>query len=192
MKITLKRIILVGGMLLAALFFLLALAVSFKVECRTPLLTVVETKGSIFGFMDGKQFEEIFLNEIILTATSASTITGAAEAAKVMVKVCQVFAVIGLILVIFDFCAIIGAFFLKTNSGARKLMIPFMAITIVMEVVCLAVPLALLSATASGGTWICKASMGPNFIFYVLGIVFFIAALIAGGVVQEKVLVGKE
>ena len=190
MKITLKRVILCGAMLLGAIFFLLVLAFPFKHGYGANSAMTYST-NSLLDCMSGKKPFADGIAWIYTTTTSNPTVNGLKSTVDGNSILLQVFAVIGLILVIADFLAIIGGFFLKTNGGARKLIIPFMAITIVFNVVLLYVVLFLTNSKFHG-VQVAQADIGPLFIFYFLGIIFFVGALIASGVTPEKVLVGKK
>ena len=188
MRITLKKIILVGAMLLSAVFFLLAVATPITVKAAG--LFGGEVKASLLGCASGKP-----LNDVFAVSYTGSSIDGY----KAWVDGCNgtlaVFGVISLILIIFDFLAIVGGFFLPTPAAARKLIIPFMAISIVLLPIGMIVFAVLTNVTYSANGYsmtLSQSNPGIMFIMYVLGIVFFIGALIASGVVSEKVFVGKK
>lgn len=186
MKITLKRVILCGAMLLGAIFFLIALLVPMTLKSNIS----PSVSASMMGTVSGKPFNDFLMAEYLVVTTQGS-MEGMKNYANVGNITFRVLTIMVLIFVIADLLAITGAFFLKTNGGARKLIIPFMAITIVMEFVVIVVFLGTLNPTYKG-VRLSETSLAVQFVLYLLGLICFIGALIASGVTPEKVLVGKK
>ena len=202
MKITLKRVILCGGMLLSALFFLLVLVVpihayygSFQYDGKWAT-TPLSIHQSFLAAGGSKGFHAAYLwgfSQSILSGSDAK------EAASVLATAADgtlnVMTIIGLVFVIIDFLAIVGAFFLKTQKGARKLIIPFMAISIVVMFLVIVIPGSLLCQSHLAGekaVFFGDAELGTLFILLFVAVGLFIGSLVAAGVVKDKVLVGKK
>ena len=197
MKITLKRVILCGGMLLAAIFFLLVLVVPVNAWWG-PQITegnwTLSTKESWLAAGSNKAFYDSFLYGFTMTISSTTK-----EAPKVLADAAQgtlrVMSIIGLVFVILDLLAITGAFFLKSQKGARGLIIPFMAVSIVVMFLVIIIPGALLCQSVTVGDkayLVTNCDLGTLEILLFVAIGLFIGSLIAAGVVKDKVLVGKK
>lgn len=186
MKITLKRVILCGAMLLGAIFFLIALLVPMTLKSNIS----PSVSASMMDTVSGKPFNGYLMAEYAVVTTQGS-MEGMKSYANVGNITFRVLTIMALIFVIADLLAITGAFFLKTNGGARKLIIPFMAITIVMEFVAIVVFLAVLNSTYKG-VRLAETNLAAQFVLYFLALIFFVGALIGSGVTPEKVLVGKK
>ena len=196
MKITLKRVILCGAMLLAAIFFLLVLVVKIDVSYGVKVLGEYpfHTKNSYLGASGSNGFHDAFYWGFVQSSIVSGDVK---EAASILAKgadgTLKVMSIMGLVFVIIDILAIVGAFFLKTQKGARKLIIPFMAISIVLMFLVIVLPGALLNQTVSAmgmSASVGEGNIGPLWIVYFIAVGLFIGALVAAGVVKDKVLVG--
>ena len=193
MKITLKKIILCGVGILAAVFFLLSYALAVKVKFGMGLGQ--EINASFLNCVNGKPFSDVWSYQYMASISSTKTLEGLETTVKTINGAFQILSTIALVLFIFMLLATIGAFFIPSMSGARKLMIPFFAISIAYYPIGLIVMGAFLNVSTSYEGFSMKLSetnVGANFIMYVLGILFFIGMLVASGVVKEIVFVGKD
>lgn len=193
MKITLKRVILCGGMLLAAIFFLLVLVVPIQGDYGLQTSKGVWSQHVTSSYLaagSNKAFYPLYLQGFTATMTSATSKLPnvLADAAQGTLRT---MTIIGLVFVIIDLLAITGAFFVKSQKGARGLTIPFMAISIVVMFLVIVIPGALLNQSIEGYL-ITNANIGTLFILLFIGVGLFVGSLIAAGVVKDKVLVGKK
>ena len=200
MKISLKRVILCGSCFLATLFFLLVLIVPIKAFYGVELSKDVWSLSVQDSWLHGganATFHPAFLNAFtkqVFYSTSETkqipeTLASTADGTL------KTMSIIGLIIVIFDFLAVIGAFFLKTQKGARKLIIPFMAVSVVMMFLVIVIPGSLLCMTQTfegGFVRFGDAQLGTLEILYFIGVGLFVAALVVAGVVKDKVLYEKK
>ena len=200
MQITLKKVLLVGILLLAAVFFFLVVCLPVSRTVTVAGFSTTAT-GSLMGVLAGdKASLDMVAGQINIKdyASSIDSISGAVSAAEAYQKavealqtVYKVFAVFGIILFVVTVLALIGAFFMKLK-GARVLSIIILALDIVLFLVIMIFSVLMTVSTDMAVKGAEVSVSTPTVLMYVLGIVFFIGALIASGVVKEKVLVGKK
>ena len=77
-------------------------------------------------------------------------------------------------------------------KGARILTIIFLALDIVLFLVIMIFSVLMTASTDMASKYAEVSVSTPTVFMYLLGIVCFIGALVASGVVKEKVLVGKK
>ena len=204
MQITLKKVLFVGIGILAAVFFFL---VAFMPVSRTVTIAGISTTatGSLMGVLSGDAEAiamvkgQINLQDYLKSVSTvdaeayARAVKAFEDAQNAMVSMYKVFAVMAIVLFVVCLLALIGGFFMKTIRGTRKLGIPFLAISIVLSLVVMIFAILMTVSTdmASKLATVTVSTTGPV-VMYLLGVVFFIAMLIASGVVKEKVLVGKK
>ena len=200
MRITLKKILLVGIGLVSAIMFLMVLACNAGFQYHAMgEATWHAANGSILEVMGGTDG----LNPVIMLDYTTAMFSGGSaipfnDYAAGVRAVAGAFGYVHLVFVILSFAALIGGFFIKTVRGARKLIIPFLAISIVTGLIAALVILLTFGLitnagiTQNGYTFKFGEVSGGTapIVFWVLGLVFFIAAIIVAGVVPEKVFVG--
>ena len=208
MQITLKKVLFVGIGILSALFFFLVIVLPVSRTISITVLgqtTTTTISGSLMGVLTGDSDSiamvksqvhlEDFLKSIESTNPEALAQATKAfqDAQEALVSVYKVFAVLGIILFACSLLALIGGFFMKTIKATRKLGIPFLAIDIVLSLVVMIFAIVMTASTdmVLPGATASVSTAGPV-LMYLLGILFFIGALVASGVVKEKVLVGKK
>ena len=200
MKITLKRVLLCSLCLVGSILFIVALATPFKAYYQPGLVKgewLFTIKASFFNGISKQPFHELFVynrtvvNEI---GTGKQTLSDIEAGAKLDDNAIKVFSIIAIIAIVLDMLATIGAFFMKDQKSARKLLIPFKAFAIVMVFLSIVIPGALLvvsrgiaGQTVMGG----DAQLGRIFVLYFIGVLLFVGGLVAAGVTKDKVLCGK-
>lgn len=201
MKITLKRVLLCSLCLVGSILFIVALATPFKAYYQPGLVKgewLFTIKASFFNGISKQPFHELFVynrtvvNEI---GTGKQTLSDIEAGAKLDDNAIKVFSIIAIIAIVLDMLATIGAFFMKDQKSARKLLIPFKALSILAVLLTMMIPGSALSNSVytNGQTYhICDAELGMTFGFFFFGVICFVAALISAGVVKDKVLVGKK
>ena len=186
MQITLKKTLIAGVGLLAALFFFLIAIV--PVSRTIPGVGTIS--GSIMGVLSGdKASLDMVASQI--KVESLSDVAGYKEAVEALTSAYKFFAVFAIILFALSACACIGAFFMKTPKGSRALTIPFLVIDIIFSIVVMVFAILLAASTqltVKGST----ISVGGPIIMWIVGIAMFIGMLISSGVVKEVVFVGKK
>lgn len=203
MKITLKRVLLCGICLVGSILFFVALAIPFKVQYMEGLKSgeyLKEVSGSFLQCIGKKPFHEVFVynNTVEAALVPTSAASNPEKFAKIIENsdnAMKVFAIIALIAIILDICATVGAFFLKDQKSARKLLIPFKAVAIVCMFLTISIPGSQLSSSiyVGGSTHhLSSPKEGGVFFLFFIGVLSFVGALIAAGVVKDKVLVGSK
>ena len=195
MRITLKKILFVGIGLVSAVMFLMVLA------CNAGFaLNDAAMKGSILDVMGKKDgLDAIILSDWTTAMVQGGGAVNVNDYAAGVRAVISAFGYVHLVFVILSFAALVGGFFIKQVRGTRKLVIPFLAISIVTGLIAALVLLLTVGlvtnagVTAGGYTYyLAKVTGGTTpLVFEGLGVVFFVAAIIVSGVVPEKVFVGK-
>ena len=200
MQITLKKTLIAGVGLIAALFFFLVVLVPVTRSVNLGLGVTTTYKASLMDILAGKESaiemvkSQINLKDYVKGAESAEALANAMkaynQAMDALVAVYKVFAVIGIILFVLTALACIGAFFMKKPRGARLLTIPFFALDIVMYLVVMIFSVVLVATTDMA---VGKVEVStPTVFMYLLGVLMFIAMLVSAGVVKDVVFVGKK
>ena len=185
MQITLKKTLIAGVGILAALFFFLIAIVPVS---RTVLGGT--WSGSIMGVLSGDK-TSLLMVETQIDVKSLKDLAQWKEAVDALIAVYKTFAIMAIVLFVLSLLACTGAFFMKKPRGARLLAIPFLVLDIVFSLVVMIFAILLAGSTslANEGSSI---SVGGPVLMWVIGLVLFIGMLISSGVVKEVVFVGKK
>lgn len=186
MQITLKKTLIAGVGLIAALFFFLIAVV--PVSRTIPGLGTLT--GSLMGVLSGDS-ESL---DMVYSQIDINSLKDIAELQKIkegLVAMYSAFAVIAIVLFALTACACIGAFFMKRPRGARLLTIPFLALDIIMSIVVMVFAILLVASTNLAVKGSTISVIGPV-IMLLIGIVMFIGMLVSSGVVKDVVFVGKK
>lgn len=192
MKITLKRILICGMSFLGVIFMMIAMLLPITVWNMpgSDSATVI-CKASIWNNISEFAFNDAHEVVRATAATFESHSPNIEQAVVADNKLAHTMAIITLIVFFINLLAIVGAFFLKTNKGARKLIIPIYAVSAIFYFVATIIATGGLSYTHSvSGEMITfvgtDSSLGVVMLMIGISIVVFIAMLIVSGVVKEK------
>lgn len=183
MRINLKKVLLCGISLFAALMFMLAFVTNFNVI--NPQTEAVLSKGSLWSNLSHHKFD-VALN--LKIAAYAAQGEGSAKSLTSEQNIFKIFAIIGLVAVLGMFVVSLLAMLPKTNKGARKLLIPLFSIFAITAFVAIVSPISGLRFGMHGVQYL-EPKAFPVILFWLIGAVCFIAAIIVSGVVKDKDLI---
>lgn len=215
MQITLKKVLLVGILILSAVFFFLIVCLPVSRTVTTDFSSIggpvstVTYKGSLIGVLSGEQSSldmvksQIDISEYVnanavLSGATMSGLEAYENAVKALTTVYKVFAVLGIILFVSCILAAIGAFFIPSMKGARGLTLPFFITNIILSLVVaifatmLVVSTKMAEAAANSQYIKVSTTAGVPWLMWSLGLLAFIGALVSSGAVRDVVFVGKK
>ena len=190
MKITLRRVIMCGLALLTPIFFLIGCGLDVT-YAATALGITTKKSASLFSYFNysgkvedyGKHpFDEVMAQKLLNNGYKDNVFKRAVADQAAF----KTLAVIMLILCIVAILAVLGAFFFKKDSSARKLMIPVLGVSLVAFIVCV---FGLWGATLAGKTWKTTSDGDPVAWMFVVGVVTFIASIVVPFFFKDKELV---
>ena len=186
MTITLKKALIAGLSIVAAVFFFLIVILPVsRTLIASGVVSVTET-GSLMGVLVGDSASLAMVKNQIEPGT-LEDLAKYKETIEALTSVYQFFAVMGIVLFALTLLAAIGSLFMKTTKGARILAFPFLGLDVILFAVIMAFAV-LLTATTDMTKYVSVSISVPCVIMYVLANLAIIGMLVSSGIVKDKVL----